>query len=68
MVRAAQGHEHVEFTTNLRISPVEGDAVAFRRILENLISNAVDSLEATPGRITISTHVVHREDEPPAFE
>jgi signal transduction histidine kinase len=67
VVRAAQGHEQVEFTTNLATLPrVVGDAVAFRRILENLISNAVDSLQATLGRITISTQVVHREGEPPA--
>jgi signal transduction histidine kinase len=67
VVRAAQGHERVEFTTHLTDLPrVVGDAVAFRRILENLISNAVDSMETTPGRITISTHGVHREGEPPA--
>jgi signal transduction histidine kinase len=67
VVRAAQGHEHVEFITNLVDLPrVVGDAVAFRRILENLISNAVDSLQARPGRITISTQVVRRDGEPPA--
>ena len=66
VVRAAQGHEHVEFTTNLADLPrVVGDAVAFRRILENLISNAVDSLQGARGRITISTQVVHRDGEPP---
>ena len=67
VVRAARGQEDVEFTTNLADLPrVMGDAVAFRRILENLISNAVDSLLTEPGRITISTQVVHRESEPPA--
>jgi signal transduction histidine kinase len=67
VVRAAQGPEQVEFTTNLADLPrVTGDTVAFRRILENLISNAVDSLQAMPGRITISTQVVHRDGEPPA--
>ena len=66
VVRAAQGHEHLEFTTNLADLPrVVGDAVAFRRILENLISNAVDSLQGARGCITISTQVVHRDGEPP---
>jgi signal transduction histidine kinase len=37
---------------------VVGDPVAFRRILENLTANAVDSLQSKPGRITVSTQVV----------
>ena len=57
----------VEFSTDLADLPgVTGDAVAFRRILENLISNAVDSLQGMPGRITIATQVIRREGEPPA--
>jgi two-component system, NtrC family, nitrogen regulation sensor histidine kinase NtrY len=56
VVRAAQGHEHVEFETDLAHLPrVVGDPVAFRRILENLIANAVDSLQLTSGRVTVST-------------
>ncbi len=57
VVRAAQGHEHVEFTTDLtaNLAPVVGDPIAFRRILENLMANAVDSLQSKPGRITVST-------------
>ena len=67
VVRAARGHDQVEFTTSLAVLPrVKGDAVAFRRILENLISNAVDSLQAATGTITISTQVVRRPGEPPA--
>ena len=66
VVRGAQGHERVEFTTNLGDIPgVVGDAIAFRRILENLVANAVDSLQGSAGRITVSTHVVHRDNEPP---
>jgi signal transduction histidine kinase len=66
VVRAAQGHEQVEFTTNLTDLPrVVGDPVAFRRILENLISNAVDSLQEARGRIAISTQGLRREAEPP---
>jgi signal transduction histidine kinase len=67
VVRAAQGHDHVELGTSLSPLPrVLGDPVAFRRILENLIANAVDSVSSNPGRITVSTQVVTREGEPPA--
>jgi signal transduction histidine kinase len=62
VVRAAQGHENVEFGTDLpSVPPVVGDLIALRRILENLIANAVDSLESKPGRITVSTQVVNRD-------
>jgi signal transduction histidine kinase len=37
-----------------------------RRILENLIANAVDSLESKPGRITVSTQWVDRDGGLPA--
>jgi len=68
VVRAAGGHEHVEFATDLTDLPrVVGDPIAFRRILENLIANAVDSLQAAPGRITVSTRVVDREGDVPAI-
>jgi signal transduction histidine kinase len=66
VVRAAQGHQAVDFETDLTTVPaVEGDPVAFRRILENLIANAVDSLESQPGRIIVSTRTVARGGEPP---
>ncbi len=69
VVRAARGHEHVEFNTDLTVPlpPVVGDPIAFRRILENLTANAVDSLQSKPGRIMISTQVVARTNEPPAI-
>ena len=68
VARAAQGHEHVEFTTDLTNVPrVIGDPVAVRRILENLIANAVDSLQSKPGRITVATMVVNREAELPTI-
>lgn len=68
VIGAARGHEHVEFATDLsNLPPVVGDPLAFRRILENLTANAVDSLQATAGRITVSTQVVDRGGaEPPA--
>jgi signal transduction histidine kinase len=37
---------------------VLGDPVSLRRILENLVDNAIDSLEARPGSVTVSTQVV----------
>src|SRR5688500_2229503 len=68
VVRAARGHEHVEFATDLTNLPrVVGDPVAFRRILENLIANAVDSLHSKPGRITVSTQVADRDGDLPAI-
>jgi len=69
VVRAAQGNEQIEFATDLSTLPrVVGDPVAFRRILENLIANAVDSLQSAPGRITVSTHVVDRDDDVPVIQ
>ena len=69
VVRAARGHEHIEFNTDLTVPlpRVVGDPIAFRRILENLTANAVDSLQSKPGRITISTQVVARNNEPPTI-
>jgi signal transduction histidine kinase len=69
VVRAAQGHEHIEFETDLAHLPrVIGDPIAFRRILENLIANAVDSLHSQPGRITVSTRVVERDGGLPVIQ
>jgi signal transduction histidine kinase len=67
VTRAAYGHQHVAFVTDLANLPrVVGDPVAFRRILENLIANAVDSLQSQPGRITVSTRVNERDGDLPA--
>ena len=63
---AAQARERVEVETDLagNLPAVIGDPIAFRRILENLVANAVDSLESKPGRVTISTASTQRDDEP----
>jgi signal transduction histidine kinase len=67
VTRAAQGHAHVAVETDLATLPrVVGDPVAFRRILENLIANAVDSLQSRPGRITVSTRIHDRDGDVPA--
>jgi signal transduction histidine kinase len=66
VVNAARGHQDIRFETSLaaRLPRVVGDPIAFRRILENLTANAVDSLESRAGRVMVSTTVVEREDEP----
>jgi len=65
----AQRHDQVEFRTHLKanLPPVIGDPIAFRRILENLTANAVESLQSKPGRVSVSTEVVERDEEPPAI-
>ena len=67
IVRAAQRDDHVEFDAELtpHLPRVVGDRIAFRRILENLMANAVDSLQSKPGRITVATQLVERPGESP---
>jgi signal transduction histidine kinase len=40
------------------LPPVRADAVVLHRILDNLVSNAVDALEGKPGTVTIGAHAV----------
>jgi signal transduction histidine kinase len=63
---ATQARVSVDVETNLtgNLPNVIGDPIAFRRILENLVANAVDSLESKPGRVTISTESIRRDGEP----
>lgn len=66
VARATHGHHHVAVDTDLApVAPVVGDPLAFRRIFENLIANAVDSLHGNTGRITLSTRVVERPGDVP---
>jgi signal transduction histidine kinase len=44
------------------------DPLALRRILENLLSNAVDSLASQPGLVTVSTAPVGEAGQPPAVQ
>jgi signal transduction histidine kinase len=69
VVRAAHGPDQVELATDLsaNLPRVFGDPVSFRRILENLIANAVDSLPSEGGRIAVSTQVVNRDGQLPAI-
>ena len=41
---------------------VLGDPIAIRRVVENLITNAVDSLDSNPGRITVSTATLETDE------
>jgi signal transduction histidine kinase len=65
VVGAAQGHDVVEFGAELApyVPPVIGDRIAFRRILENLVANAVDSLQSKHGRIMVGTQVLEAAGE-----
>jgi signal transduction histidine kinase len=59
VLRGASGHAHVRLHVDRGAANahVVGDPIAIRRILENLIANAVDSLDHKPGRITITTRL-----------
>jgi signal transduction histidine kinase len=67
VVGAAQRDDHVQFDAGLtpHLPRVVGDRIALRRILENLMANAVDSLQSKPGRITVATQLVERPGESP---
>jgi signal transduction histidine kinase len=56
LTAAAASAPHAELRLELAedTPPPRGDAMAIRRILENLVGNAVDSLEGKSGRITLS--------------
>jgi signal transduction histidine kinase len=56
-LRHATGADHAELCTELldRLPLVRVDPLALRRVIENLLGNAVDSLGGKPGTITIAT-------------
>jgi len=66
MAAAAYSHGRFDIVTQLaaNLPRVVGDPIALRRILENLITNAADSLDSKNGRITISTEAIQRDGEP----
>jgi signal transduction histidine kinase len=52
----------VDVTTKLvGQATVWGDEVSLRRVVENLVANAIDSLDGRAGRVTIATEGVRRE-------
>jgi signal transduction histidine kinase len=56
-LRRVAGADRAELRTELpdRVPLVRVDALALRRVVENLLGNAVDSLEGRPGTVTIAT-------------
>ena len=56
-LRHATGPEHAELLTELldHLPPIRADALAVRRVIQNLLGNAVDSLDGKPGTVTIAT-------------
>jgi signal transduction histidine kinase len=67
VVRASRGRTNVVFTMDVdqNLPTVVGDPIALRRILENLIANAVDSLESNRGDVRVSAETMRRDSEPP---
>lgn len=52
---AARGQTRLELRLGDRLPSVRADALVLRRILENLVGNAVDSLESRAGGVAVST-------------
>jgi signal transduction histidine kinase len=55
---AVPDHAVLELVLADGLPPIRSDEVALRRILENLLTNAVDSLPANGGRVRIETELV----------
>jgi signal transduction histidine kinase len=61
VVQQVIGHAQAGPSVDLQVRvaeglpPLLGDEVVLRRILENLVGNAIDSLEGRPGTVTVST-------------
>ncbi len=51
------GAPNVELRSQLldHLPPVRADALALRRVIQNLLGNAIDSLDGKPGTVTIAT-------------
>jgi signal transduction histidine kinase len=56
-LRQVTAADHAELHTELRdgLPPVRVDVLVLRRVIENLLGNAVDSLEGRPGTVTVAT-------------
>jgi len=56
-LRPPPGPENVDLLAELldHLPPVRVDALALRRVIQNLLGNAVDSLDGKPGTVTIAT-------------
>jgi signal transduction histidine kinase len=63
IIKQVAEDERSSGTVDLRVdlsdrAVVQGDPLALRRIIENLVDNAIDSLESRPGIITVSTELI----------
>jgi signal transduction histidine kinase len=56
-LRRVAGADHAELRTELpdRLPPVRVDPLGLRRVIENLLGNAVDSLQGKRGTVTVAT-------------
>jgi len=65
VARAAGSSDRLDLQLDLAASNprVLGDPIAIRRILENLMTNAADSLGDRPGRVTVSTAMVNTDED-----
>ncbi len=66
VIRVSGDREDVTLRARLAddLPPVVADPVALRRILDNLIANAVDSLVQGTGTVTVTTERVDSSEEP----
>ena len=59
------GRAMVRARPSPQVGPISGDRVALRRILENLVGNAVDSVAAGGGTVDVSTEALRRDGSAP---
>ena len=67
VVHKARGATNAELRAHVLgpLPPVLGDPVVLRRILENLVGNAIDSLEARAGSVVVSAEAVRFDSDRP---
>jgi signal transduction histidine kinase len=63
IARGLDGSAPIELRAGDAVPPVRADDVVLRRILENLVANAVDAAREANGRVTVSSEAVNRENQ-----